>query len=175
MFDHKKYDEYLEEHIDNVKKAYNLLVKEGIFEEDEITESIINEHDKSKYDKEEYYPYGEYFYGDKKDVEHKDDIEFQNAWLHHQHHNPHHWQHWLLKEDENKELIALEMPKKYVKEMICDWLSFSIKSGDLQEIHKWYKENKKKQILHEKTRELVEKYLEKIKEIKEVEEIFNLK
>lgn len=169
MFDHRKYDEYLEEHIGNVKKAYDILVKEGVFEEDEEVQHLIDEHDKSKYDKEEYYSYGEYFYGD------KDEEEFNKAWLHHQHHNPHHWQHWLLREDDNKELVALEMPKMYAKEMICDWLSFSIKSGDLQEIHKWYKENKKKQILHEKTRELVEKYLEKIKEIEDIEEIFNLK
>lgn len=169
MFDHSKYDKYLEEHIGNVKKAYEILVQEGVFEEDEEVQHLIDEHDKSKYDKEEYYAYGEYFYGD------KDEEEFNKAWLHHQHHNPHHWQHWLLREDDNKELVALEMPKKYVKEMICDWLSFSIKSGDLQEIHKWYKENKKKQLLHEKTRELVEKYLEKIKEIEDIEEIFNLK
>lgn len=169
MFDRKKYDKYLEEHINNVKKAYKILVNEGVFEEDEETKSIIDSHDKSKYSKEEYDAYGEYFYGD------KDEEAFNKAWLHHQHNNPHHWQYWLLREDDSKDLVAIEMPEKYVKEMICDWLSFSIKSGDLQEIHKWYKDNKSKQVLHEKTRELVEDYLKKIKEIEEVEKIFNLK
>ena len=54
MFDHSKYDKYLEEHIGNVKKAYEILVSEGVFEEDEEVQHLIDEHDKSKYEKEEY-------------------------------------------------------------------------------------------------------------------------
>lgn len=178
MFDKKKYDEYLEEHIGNVKKAYDLLVYSGVFDYSRATKDAIDEHDASKYDEEEYDAYGEYFYGDKKDVEHKDDEDFQRAWLHHQHHNPHHWQYWLLREDDGGKPIALEMPLEYVQEMICDWLAFSIKNNNLKEIQKWYDENNKNQILHKKTKKLVEKYLEDIRKLsdeKTIDEIFNIK
>ena len=172
MFEKEKYDAYLDEHISNVKKAYKILVDNKVFEKNPKTKEIIDEHDKSKYSKEEYDAYGEYFYGD------KNEDEFNKAWLHHQHNNPHHWQYWVLKEDDSKDSIALMMPEEYVQEMICDWLSFSIKQGNLNEIHKWYNENKSKQILHKKTKELVEEYLEKIKGIdefpEEAKKIFNL-
>lgn len=165
MFNPEDYNKYLTEHIGGVQQAYQLLIDNGVFDYIPQTQENIKNHDKSKYSDEEYDAYGEYFYGDKKDVAHKDDIEFKYAWLHHQHNNPHHWQYWVLKEDDSRELEALEMPIEYVQEMICDWLSFSLKKGDLSEIEKWYKDNKPKQILHENTRKLVEEYLEKIKEI----------
>ena len=58
---------------------------------------------------------------------------------------------------------ALEMPENYVVEMVSDWWAFSHKSGNLYEIFDWYKKNKKRQILHENTRKLVEEILDKIK------------
>ena len=165
MFNSEDYNAYLTEHIGNVQQAYQIMLDHGVFDYNADAQENIRNHDKSKYSDEEYIAYGEYFYGDKKDVAHKDDKEFKYAWLHHQHNNPHHWQHWLLKEDDGVELEALEMPYIYVQEMICDWFAFSIKKGNAEEIHKWYAENKDKQILHPNTRALVEEYLEKIKGI----------
>ena len=60
-------------------------------------------------------------------------------------------------------IYALEMPKEFVYEMICDWWSFSHKTGNLYEIFDWYKAHSKKMILHENTRKLVEEILDKIK------------
>ena len=67
----------------------------------------------------------------------------------------------LANDDEGT--YALEMPKEFVYEMICDWLSFSHKTGNLYEIFDWYKAHSKKMILHENTRKLVEEILDKIK------------
>ena len=89
-------------------------------------------------------------------------IDFDYAWLHHIHQNPHHWQHWVLVNDDEGS-YALEMPKEFVYEMICDWWSFSHKTGNLYEIFDWYKAHSKKMILHENTRKLVEEILDKIK------------
>lgn len=153
-----EYNNYIIEHIDNVKKAYMWLkdhniIKEGILDQ-------LNLHDASKYTDEEYEAYDNYFYGAKtKEVKEA----FNYAWLHHIHHNPHHWQYWVLINDEDG-TIALEMPENYVYEMICDHWAFSHKSGNLYEIFDWYETHKKNMILHLTTRKLYENILDKIKE-----------
>ena len=60
------------------------------------------------------------------------------------------------------------MPEEYVVEMICDWWSFSHKSGNLEEIFDWYKSHKSNMIMHKNTKAMVEDILDKIKkELKE--------
>ena len=153
----QEYTQYIVEHKANVEKAFRWIMDHNIFEDCEIPVNIL-EHDLSKYSAEEYRAYDEYFYGKRtKEVE----KEFNYAWLHHIHCNPHHWQYWVLKHDDEPE-EALEMPFEYVIEMICDWWSFSFKTGNLYEIFDWYKKHKG-MVLHEKTRKLVEETLDKIK------------
>ena len=157
------YNEYLTQHIGNVKVGFDWLCKNmpELFEgyDADYLGGIISNHDASKYDDEEYYAYCEYFYGEKtKEV--KD--EFDVAWLHHQHCNPHHWQHWLLREDDG-DMKALEMPYEYIIEMIMDWWSFSWKSNNLYEIFNWYENNKSRIVLHPQTTDTVEHILELMK------------
>ena len=152
-----EYNNYILEHVDNVKKAYNWLRDHNIILED--YSFIIDFHDLSKFSGEEYDAYDNYFYGRRTEKVKK---EFNYAWLHHIHNNPHHWQHWVLINDEDG-THALEMPKEYVVEMISDWWAFSHKSGNLYEIFDWYSNHKKNMTLHENTRKLVEDILNKIK------------
>lgn len=152
------YRTYIIEHVSNVTKAYNWLVEHNITSESFRTQ--ISLHDVSKYSDYEYDAYDNYFYGRKTE---KVKSDFNYAWLHHIHNNPHHWQHWVLVNDEDG-TQALEMPKEYVIEMICDWWAFSHKSGNLYEIFDWYKSHKKNMILHYKTKILVEEILDKIKQ-----------
>lgn len=154
-----EYNTYITEHVANVQKAYFWLRDHNIIKDLNLYDQI-NIHDLSKYSDEEYKAYDNYFYGNKTK---KVQEEFDYAWLHHIHNNPHHWQYWLLVNDEDG-TYALEMPENYVIEMISDWWAFSHKSGNLYEIFDWYKKNKKRQILHENTRKLVEEILDKIKE-----------
>ena len=147
-----QYDMYLSEHIGNVRKSWD-LIKDKIDDSElvnEVTALVIN-HDKSKYGEEEYEPYLEYFYGD------KDEDAFNVAWNHHQKNNPHHWQYWLLREDEGKD-IALDIPDKYILEMLCDWNSFVLKNMDYT-IMDWYTENKKKIVLSSETKKKLESYI----------------
>ena len=153
-----EYNTYIIEHVDNVKKAYMWLKDHNIIKEDILDQ--LNLHDASKYTDEEYNAYDDYFYGTKTKVVKE---SFNYAWLHHIHQNPHHWQYWVLVNDDDG-TIGLEMPKNYIYEMICDWWSFSHKTGNLSEIFDWYKSHKKNMILHENTRKLVEEILDKIKE-----------
>ena len=155
-----EYDIYLAQHVRNVAKGLewlrtnlpDLLMKsEGL----EVNFDLqFSEHDKSKYDREEYFAYDEYFYGYNKSA--KVVQNFNKAWLRHIHYNPHHWQHWVLINDEEAEgVICIEMPRRYVIEMICDWWSFSWSKGDLTEIFSWWDKHSNYIKLHPKTRRLV--------------------
>lgn len=154
-----KYNEYLAEHIENVNKAYKWLVSNNIVED--LYGNTIKSHDLSKWTDTEYMPYVNYFYGDNKNKQTRDDFNY--AWLHHIHENKHHWQHWVLINDKDG-AQALEMPEEYVIEMICDWFAFSFKSGNLKEILNWYTNHKEGILLNSKTKNKVEDLLEKIKE-----------
>lgn len=160
-----EYDNYLNEHIMNVNRAYDWLRTNlrGMANPNGDFTSLLylGHHDESKYSIEEYDAYDTYFYGPmSKDVKEN----FNYAWLHHIHENPHHWQYWVLINDDPEEgTVALDIPYKYVIEMICDWWSFSWKTGNLYEIFDWYDVHKNHMILSEHTRELVEEILDKIK------------
>lgn len=164
-----KYFNYLQEHISNVQKGFDILIEKcpiifiGLSNDfmKNLKIQIIN-HDLSKYREEEFNAYCDYFYGEEK----TDCIinEFDLAWLKHQHNNPHHHQYWILKQDDGQ-FKTLKIPLNYIIEMVCDWWAFSIKKGDLQEIQNWYLNNKDKMILENETRQTVETILKFIKNI----------
>lgn len=154
-----QYSEYLHDHISNVIKAYYWLLSHNLVPSDGyLMDEDLKKHDLSKYSEEELEAYDKYFYGNKSYQVVKD---FNYAWLHHIHNNPHHWQYWVLQHDDEPE-EALEMPTKYIVEMICDWWSFSFKSGNLSKIFDWYEKHKDMK-LAPKTRKMVEDILDKIK------------
>lgn len=161
-----EYDVYLDQHKQNVVQGFSWL-KDNLPEliPDNLyvaMHSLMSVHDESKTDDEEYDFYDEYFYGRNGSsyvVE-----KFNKAWLHHIHHNPHHWQHWVLLEDDpDGGNVCIEMPYKYVIEMICDWWSFSWYKENPYEIFNWYEDHKKTMQLHKNTRKLVEDILSQIK------------
>lgn len=161
----KEYDAYLEQHKANVQKGYDWLRTNlsSIFQKYPVNDSddILN-HDQSKTEQDEYEAYDAYFYGEKTpEVEEA----FNRAWLLHIHRNPHHWQYWvLINDDPESAEICIEMPYKYIIEMICDWWSFSWKQGKLNEIFNWYDEHTDHIKLAPKTREIVEDILWDIRE-----------
>lgn len=155
----REYDSYLQEHKENVAKAFYWL-------RDNLPELLIDipgvdyehqicfAHDASKTDPEEYAAYDRYFYGGNRSYECTQ--QFNYAWLRHIHKNPHHWQHWILRNDD-PELgeIVLDMPYQYIIEMICDWWAFSHRQGELREIFNWWKDHKDYMKLGDNTRKTV--------------------
>ena len=182
--EHPQYEEYLSQHISNVKKGYEWLkenLPEVLSQDNYAAETayygelddIIAKHDGSKYNKipdlENYYElaceydaYANYFYGEDKTTEVEE--AFARAWLSHIHHNPHHWQHWLLQNDDPKiGLRVLDMPYVFIVEMLCDWWAFSWKNNNLYEVFDWYDKNKQGIILSDKSRKSLETILENLK------------
>lgn len=176
----QEYNKYLENHKRRVNECFDWLIK---YIPDIVPYYIRgwwknHHHDESKNNSNEYYAYVEYFYGqnnkDKCSEERKAKIKenFNQAWLIHIHKNPHHWQYWVLIDD-GGEMKALEMDHRYVFEMICDWWSFSWRSGDLYEIFSWVEKNKHKIILHPKTKEKVIYILAEIRKVLDEHQLKN--
>ena len=166
----EQYDEYIKEHKNNVHRAFEWLEKNlpEIFGSND--EGILAEcrfqcdfnHDNSKYDEDEYEAYDAYFYGGNRSYEVVNNFNY--AWLRHIHKNKHHWQHWvLINDDPDKGTIILDMPDVWIIEMICDWMSFSIAKGNMNELFDWYFHHKDHMMLSDYTRNKVEDILAAIK------------
>lgn len=167
----REYDMFLKEHRENVANAFywisenltELLDGYDGEEFNELEDQICRDHDSSKNLEFEYNAYDRYFYGKNRSFEVVQ--EFNYAWLYHIHLNPHHWQHWvLINDDPECGEIVLDMPYRYILEMICDWWAFSWRDGNLTEIFKWYDEHKDYMKLSDYTRKMVENILSKIRE-----------
>jgi len=105
-------------------------------------------HDLSKFLLEEFVPYAKYYCSNRKNTT----SDYELAWHFHRSRNRHHWDYWV---DINEK--ALPMPKKYVKQMICDWRGMARKFQDTAE--EFFEKNRRKMILHESTVVIIENLL----------------
>lgn len=153
----EEYYDYLEEHISNVQKSYDLIRDKLNLSDLDLKQldNNIKNHDKSKYDDEEFYPYLNHFYPNKAGADNKE--LYDKAWNKHQKTNQHHWQYWILIRDEGIQEL-LDMDDIYVIEMLCDWSSFKYKNPQ-STAKNWYENNKDKMILSNGTKEKIEYYL----------------
>ena len=154
---HEENRKYILEHKANVKKFADWL-KENLPElfeniDLDLFHELIAEHDDSKFSEEEFEPYAQKWFGNKKET-----LEYEEAWKHHWTNNEHHPEFWL----------GEDMPYIYILEMICDWGSFSIKSGDFTELSDFYfnkaKDDEEKN-LSDNTKIIIEEILEKINSV----------
>ncbi len=115
-------------------------------------------HDISKFRPSEWFPYAAAFYKPNGESQYIETPEFNKTWLMHQHRNPHHWQHWVLKMDSGL-IIAIEMPKRYVLEMVADWMAAGRAITGLWEFKDWYIKNRKVMLLHKNTKQYIEEII----------------
>ena len=109
-------------------------------------------HDLSKFLPDEWGPYDEWFYGEGRNVG-----QFHKAYLKHLHRNKHHWQYWVLRTEIGS--MAVDMPLRYRKEMLADWIgAASAYPGKVTAVE-WYKKERTNLILHSSTRLWIEKML----------------
>lgn len=158
----KENEKYINEHKERVQQFADWLEENlpELFDNIDLDlfHDMIEEHDDSKFSEEEFEPYAQKWFGDK-----KKSLAYDEAWKHHWMNNEHHPEFWL----------GEDMPYIYILEMICDWGSFSIKSGDMKELSKFYYEKAKddeEKNLSESTKEIIEDILSKIDSIIDREE-----
>ena len=153
----KKHFQYLSYILRHKWYVFNECRKQGIF-----WLGII--HDWSKFLPDEWIPYANCFYGkSKKNIRDEtryykpyntDDSKFDFAWFLHQKRNKHHWQYWTFPKDDGN-IKIFNMPIKYRKEMLADWIGAGKAKKSLDE-KAWYDENKNKIKLHYQTRNWIE-------------------
>lgn len=128
-------------------------------------------HDNSKFGFAEFGPYARFFYesdGSKKQVRtpkgyykptDTGDPDFDAAWHHHFRNNKHHWQFWAVPDTQvDGGIKALEMPERYRKEMLADWIGAGLAQGAPDTLG-WYVENREKLVLGPQTRVWIEDQL----------------
>lgn len=120
-------------------------------------------HDLSKLTPVEYIAYAKCFYKPDGSKQYVEDVNFCQAWNHHQKRNLHHWQYWVLKYDRGENEF-LPMPDIYVEEMIADWIGAGMAiTGKWDNVFGWYEKADISRFFHEETKEKVEKLLEELK------------
>ena len=123
----EEYKEYIIGHKERVTQFSSWLQENcpDLFENIDIEDfnSLIAEHDESKFSEEEFEPYAQKWHGNGIKTP-----EYEEAWKHHWMNNEHHPEYWL----------GEDMPLIYILEMICDWGSFSIASGNMKELSEFY-------------------------------------
>ena len=158
----REYRDYVITHKERVEEFSKWLLENcpEVFEgvDVEVFKDLIKEHDESKYTEEEFEPYAQKWFGDGKKT-----FEYEEAWKHHWMNNEHHPEYWL----------GEDMPYIYILEMICDWGSFSIASGNMKELSEFYfnkaKEDPEKNF-SDATKEIIEDIISRIDSVIEREE-----
>jgi len=134
-------------------------------------------HDWSKFLPDEWVPYAKFFYGEftwKKIADiswvqrtmgaedsHAKEYwkqRFDVAWNLHQKRNRHHHQFYLLTMD-SVDLVVLDMPDKYRKEMLADWRGAGRAINGFDDTRNWYLKNRDKMKFHPDTQAWVEREL----------------
>jgi hypothetical protein len=150
----EEYKQYIIDHKVRVEKFADWLLEKcpSLFDEvdPDVFWDLIKGHDESKFSEEEFEPYAQKWFGDGKKTR-----EYELAWEHHWQNNEHHPEYWL----------GEDMPYIYILEMLCDWGSFSIASGDMKELSDFYFNKAKadpEKNLSDATKEIIEEILSKI-------------
>lgn len=110
----------------------------------------LEEHDLSKFTLSEFNAYARHFHGGGAPD------QFALAWLHHLHFNQHHWEHWMFPNGwtpKNSNVIAgmIEMPERFVLEMIADWTGSSKTYTGSEDMTDWLIANLSRISVHPKT------------------------
>ncbi len=148
------YKQYVVDHKARVEQFADWLLEKcpSLFDEvdPDVFWDLIKGHDESKFSEEEFEPYAQKWFGDGKKTR-----EYELAWEHHYMNNEHHPEYW----------DGEDMPYIYILEMICDWGSFSIASGDMKELSDFYYNKAKadpEKNLSDATKEIIEDILSRI-------------
>lgn len=83
-------------------------------------------HDLSKYTPSEFIPGAKHYQGTRSPNESERELYgYSKAWMHHKGRNKHHFEYWTDYSNITRKVTAVEMPRKYVIEMVCDRIAAS--------------------------------------------------
>lgn len=121
-------------------------------------------HDMSKFSPVEFFESVKYFQGTSSPIDACKKIKgYSNAWMHHKGRNKHHYEYWQDNFDYGG--IPLEMPLKYKKEMICDYIgagrAYYGKNFTPAKEYEWWQNKKAKPLaMHENDKQFLDRWFE---------------
>lgn len=144
------------------------LVRRGCFRVGLYKQGLL--HDMSKYSPVEFLVGCKYYQGNKSpNNAERQEKGFSSAWLHHKGRNKHHMEYWIdYGLDGKNGMTGMKMPEKYVVEMFIDRVSACKNYQKQQYTDKsplqYYERGKDHYMIHEETRELLERLLRMLAE-----------
>lgn len=113
-----------QEHLKTINK-HKLMVMKHCFAVGLYKQGLL--HDLSKYSWVEFSMGAKYYQGNRSpnDAE-REDKGYTSAWLHHKGRNKHHSEYWIDLNKKTGKYEPIEMPNKYIGEMLCDRLAASM-------------------------------------------------
>lgn len=142
---------------------HKILVAKGCFAVGLYKQGIL--HDMSKYSLTEFCVGAKYYQGTRSpNNAEREIVGYSSAWLHHKGRNKHHFEYWIDYSTEGEGALAgMKMPDRYIVEMMMDRIAASkvYKKDSYTDRSplEYYERSKTKIILHEHTREVLEKLL----------------
>lgn len=83
-------------------------------------------HDMSKFSPTEFFQGVKYFQGNRSpNAKERELFGYSKAWMHHKGRNKHHFEYWTDYNIKARNVMPVEMPVKYVVEMLCDRMAAS--------------------------------------------------
>ena len=147
-------------HLHTVCK-HRRLVRRNCFKAGLIWQGLT--HDLSKFSSKEFRPGVKYYQGNRSpQAKEREVLGYSAAWLHHKGRNKHHFEYWT---DVNSvgEIVCVEMPAKYLVEMVCDRIAASkvYKGKDYTDASplEYFSARKDKAVMNQKTSEKLEYFL----------------
>ncbi|MCM1437920.1 MAG: DUF5662 family protein [Roseburia sp.] len=109
-------------HLHTVCK-HRRLVRKNCFKAGLIWQGLT--HDLSKFSAKEFWRGVKYYQGNRSpQARERELFGYSSAWLHHKGRNKHHFEYWT-DVGANGETVCVEMPPKYLAEMVCDRIAAS--------------------------------------------------
>jgi len=121
-------------------------------------------HDMSKFSPVEFFESVKYYQGTSSPIDVAKKVNgYSKAWMHHKGRNKHHYEYWQDCFDQGG--IALEIPMKYKKEMICDYIgagrAYYGKTFTIEKEYEWWQNKKAKPIaMHENDLAFLDEFFE---------------
>lgn len=112
-------------------------------------------HDMSKFTWKEFSRSVKYWHDDISSLANERKLNgYSETFLFHRGRNPHHYEFWIYALDRGG--IPAKMPKKYMLELVCDYLAAcKTYGGNPKEEYKWFDKNKDKIKMNDETKEVV--------------------
>lgn len=149
---------------------HKYLVAQGCFRVGLIRQGIL--HDMSKYSPTEFLVGAKYFQGTRSpNNAEREDIGYSNSWMHHKGRNKHHYEYWIDYSNDpalRGKMVPVEMPDRYVAEMIMDRIAASkVYKGEAYDDScplQYFDNGTRHELIHPKTCEKLEYYLRMLAE-----------